>query len=155
MRIMISYFYQIRFFSSNMIPVSTAKYDPRWFHQNKNQKHEWKDKNGVWNGIRAEVFAPGPLCDNLCRGPECCDTGNPQTCPFLKAYRKQLDNLDFKEIIQRIYKLGKAVQENECFTEEPIVVLIVHEAPNNPCSERRVIKEWFKENGYPLEEFMH
>lgn len=136
-----------------MIPVSTAKWDPKWFHQNKNQKYEWKDKNGVWNGIRAEVFAPGPLCDNLCRGPECCDTGNPQNCEFLKAYRKQLDNLDFKEIIQRIYKLGKSVQENESFTEEPIIVLIVHEAPSNPCSERRVIKEWFKENGYSLEEF--
>ncbi len=153
MYIMTSYFYQIRFFTRNMIPLSTAVWDPKWFHQNKSQKYQWKDKNGVWNGLRAEEFAPGPLCDNLCRGPECCDTGQPQTCPFLKAYRKQLDLLDFKDIIKRIYKIGKAVQEAEGFKEEPIVVLIVHEAIDNPCSERRIIQEWFRDNGYPIQEF--
>jgi hypothetical protein len=47
------------------------------------------------------------------------------------------------------------VQAEEGFTEEPIIVLIVHEATNNPCSERRVIQEWFRDNGYPIEEFVH
>lgn len=153
MYIMTSYFYQIRFFTPNMIPVSTAKWDPKWFHQNKSQNWQWKDKNGVWNGLRAEMFAPGPSCDHLCRGPEVCNSGDPQICPFLRTYRTQLDQLDFKDVIQRIYNLGKAVQEAEGFTEDPIVVLIVHEAPTNPCSERRVIQEWFRDNGYPIEEF--
>lgn len=155
MQIMTSYFYQIRFFTPNMIPLSTAVWDPKWFHQNKGQSYQWKDKNGVWNGLRAEPFAPGPLCEGLCRGPEYCNSGNPQYCQFLKAYRKQLDMLDFKDILLRIYNIGKAVQEKEGFTEEPIVVLIVHEATDNPCSERRVIQEWFRDNGYPMEEFRH
>ena len=150
---MTSYFYQIRFFTPNMIPVSTAKYDPAWFHKGNGPGYQWKDKNGVWNGLRAEVFAPGPLCDQLCRGPECCESGSPQSCQFLRAYRTQLDQLDFKDIIQRIYKLGKAVQEFEKFEKDPIVVLIVHEATDNPCSERRVIQEWFRDNGYPIQEF--
>ena len=33
MKIYTSYFYQIRFFKPNMIPLSTAKYDPSWFHK--------------------------------------------------------------------------------------------------------------------------
>ena len=149
MQIMTSYFYQIRFFTPNMIPLSTAVWDPRWYHQNTgDQKYQWKDKNGVWNGLRAEPFAPGPLCDNLCRGPEYCDGGDPMKCAFLRTYRTQLDQLDFKNIIKRIYTIGKAVQEREGFEEEPIVVLIVHEATSNPCSERRVIQEWFRDNGY-------
>ena len=139
----------------NYIPLSTAKYDPRWFFNNKYQGYQWKDKNGVWNGLRAEPFAPGPLCEGLCHGPETCVSDGPQNCPFLKAYRKQLDALDFKDIIKRIYTIGIAVQEKEQFKEEPIVVLIVHEATNNPCSERGVIKEWFKDNGYVIKEFMH
>lgn len=32
MKILISYFYQIRFFKPNMIPLSTAAFDPKWFH---------------------------------------------------------------------------------------------------------------------------
>ena len=155
MQIMTSYFYQIRFFTPNMIPLSTAVWDPRWYHQNTgDQKYQWKDKNGVWNGLRAEPFAPGPLCDNLCRGPEYCDGGDPMKCAFLRTYRTQLDQLDFKDIIKRIYTIGKAVQEREGFEEEPIVVLIVHEATSNPCSERRVIQEWFRDNGYPIKEFV-
>lgn len=150
---MTSYFYQIRFFTPNMIPLSTAVWDPKWFHQNRDQKYQWKDKNGVWNGLRAEPFAPGPSCEGLCRGPEYCNNGNPQMCEFLREYRKQLDKLDFKEIIQRIYNIGKAVQEKEGFTEEPVIVFIVHEAFTNPCSERWVIRDWFKDHGYFVEEF--
>lgn len=150
---MTSYFYQIRFMKSNYIPLSTAAWDPKWFHQNKGHSFQWKDKNGVWNGLRAEPFVPGEKCEGLCRGPETCGEGNPKYCRFLQEYRKQLDELDFKEIIQRIYNLGIKVQEKEGFTEEPIIVFIFHEAFTNPCSERWVVREWFKDNGYPVEEF--
>lgn len=37
--------------------------------------------------------------------------------------------------------------------EEPVIVLLVHEAPNNPCSERWALKDWFLDNGYILEEY--
>lgn len=154
LKIYTSYFYMVRFMKPYMIPLSTAKYAPQWFHKEKGAQFQWKDKNGVWNGLRAEPFAPGPLCDNLCRGPEYCDGGDPMKCAFLRTYRTQLDQLDFKDIIKRIYTIGKAVQEREGFEEEPIVVLIVHEATSNPCSERRVIQEWFRDNGYPIKEFV-
>lgn len=136
-----------------MIPLSTAKHDPFWFHDDEGPNYQYKDRNGVWNGIRAKEFAPGPMCEGLCHGTKECVTHNPQECEFLKTYRKQLNLLDFNNIMERLKKLGKAVQSKEDFDEEPIVILIVYEAPTNPCSERGPIIDWFKANGYDLKEF--
>lgn len=155
MKIMTSYFYQIRFFTPNMIPLSTAKWDPKWFHQGRGQAYQWKDKRGVWNGLRAEPFVPGASCDGLCRGPQFCQEHDPAYCAFLRCYRGQLNRLDFTHILDQIDKVGKRIQEMEGFQEEPVVVLIVHEATSNPCSERRIIQQWFRDNGYPIEEFDH
>ena len=153
MKIYTSYFYQIRFFKPNMIPLSTAKFDPDWFHEGMGYKHQWKDKNGVWNGLRAPEFAPGPVCEGLCYGPEGCETHDPTSCLFLNAYRYQLDQLDYKDIIKRCEKIANKVKDFEQFEEEPVIVLIVHEATNNPCSERRVIQEWFAANGKEVTEW--
>ncbi len=153
MKIMTSYFYQIRFMKPNYIPLSTALWDPKWFHQNQKQDYQWKDKNGVWNGLRAEPFAPGPLCENLCRGPESCGSKDPKQCEFLRVYLNQLRHLDFTNIMMRFQMLANSVQEAEGFTEEPIVVLIFHEKYDNPCSERWAVQQWFKENGMEIKEF--
>lgn len=153
MKILTSYFYQIRFMKPNYIPLSTAKWDPKWFYKNQHQGFQWKDKNGVWNGLRAEPFVPGAECDGLCYGRETCNAYGPQTCSFLKTYRRQLDKLDFNEMLERFQHIGTAIQKAEGFTEEPVYVLIVHEAYDNPCSERWVIQDWFKDNGYNIKEF--
>lgn len=149
MKILISYFYQIRNFKRNFIPISTAAWPPKYFKQN---GHQFKDKNGVWNGIEAEDFVPGLKLAGLCRGPKCCQNIG-SYCDFLQAYRKQLDNLNFESIMKRFEKLGQKVKDFEGFEEEPICVLIVFETPKNPCSERRPLQEWFEYNGYILEEF--
>ena len=39
------------------------------------------------------------------------------------------------------------------FEEEPEIILIVHEAPTNPCSERNTIQRYFREHGILCEEF--
>ena len=153
MQILTSYFYQIRFMQPNYIPLSTAVWDPGWFYDYKYQGYQWKDKNGVWNGLRAEPFVPGPQCQNLCRGPEYCQTGDPYSCDFLQAYRKQLNQLDIHDIIKRIYSIGQEIKKVEQFEEEPIVVFIFHEAFTNLCSERWVVRNWFIEHGYEIKEF--
>ena len=150
---MTSYFYQIRFFTPNMIPLSTAVWDPKWFHANRGQDYHFKDKNGVWNGLRAEPFMPGEMCNGLCQGKEVCDIKDPDKCLFLKTYKYQLNQLNYDEIISRFERMGNFIQELEGFEEESILVLIVHEAYNNPCSERWVIQDWFKEHGYDIKEF--
>lgn len=135
------------------IPLSTAVWDPKWFYNFHRQGYVWKDKNGVYNGLRAPVFAPGPLCEGLCRGKETCETGSPQTCLFLRTYRYQLDQLDFSDVVKRCERLGNYIQSLENFTEESVIILLVHEAPQNPCSERRVIQEWFAANGKKVVEW--
>ena len=149
MQIYTSYFYQVRFMKPHMIPLSTAVWGPTWFKQGR----PWKDKNGVWNGLKAEIFAPGPICEDLCRGPEICDTQDPTKCLFLKAYRYQLDQLDFNDVMRRCKRIGDYIQSLEGFSEKPIIILLVHEAKDNPCSERRVIQEWFAAHGKRVTEW--
>lgn len=144
-QILISYFYQIRFMKPNMIPLSTAVWDPKWFKYG-------KDKRGVYNGLRAEPFVPIITSDGECKGPDNCEH-IVEDCSFLRNYYKQLQQLNFDEIMQRFETLGQKIKDYEGFEEEPIMVLMVYETPNNPCSERRIIKQWFADNGYELEEF--
>lgn len=153
MKIMTSYFYQVRNMKSNYIPLSTAVWDPSWWHQGKGNSFQFKDKNGVWNGLRAEPFVPDQTCEGLCRGPETCNYLSPKTCRFLKTYRAQLNKLDFQEIIERFAALGQKIQKTEGFEEEPVLVLLFHEKWDNPCSERWPVQEWFRDHGYEVEEF--
>lgn len=151
-KIRTSYFYQIRFFKPNMIPLSTAAFDPKWFHDNKGPSYQFKDKRGIWNGIRAEPFC----AINACAFDECgcpyCEVKDPEHCEFLARYKKYLDTLSFDEMYSRFERLGYEIQENDGFTEEPIMVLIFYETPKNLCSERTMVLKWFHEQGYPIKE---
>lgn len=154
MKLALSYFYQIRNFKNYMIPVSTAVWDPKWFHDFKDKEHIFKDKNGVYNGIRLEELAPGDTCKDLCRGPEECFTKNPSTCLFLQNYRKQIQQLDKDKLFEECKILASNIQRKECFIEEPIIVFIVYEIPSNKCSERNVLLEELnvEELKYPIKE---
>ena len=154
MKIMTSYFYQVRNMKPYHIPLATSVGDPLWFHQGtRDLTIQFKDKNGVWNGLRAEPFVPGETCEGLCAGPDWCDPPDPAKCDFLQAYKAQLDMLNFDEIWKRFERLANEIKELEGFTEEPICVLLFHEAYWNPCSERWKVIEWFKEHGYDIQEF--
>ena len=151
-KIYISYFYQIRFFKPYMIPLSTAVWDPKWFHDFKDTKYIFRDKNGVYNGVRVGKLAPKEHDDGRCRGRENCNPPDPDNCNFLKYYREQLDAIDFQWFLGRLDALGQHLKSKAGFSEEPVLVLIVYEAPSNPCSERGVLQQWFHDNGYELEE---
>lgn len=153
MRIYTSYFYQIRFFPPNLVPLSTAIWDPKWFHDNKSQSYQFKDKRGVLNGLRAEIFNPEIHGNGQCRGPEMCIyTGDKRMCPFLLGYRIQLNKLNFQNVIERFQLLHDTICAKE-HLEDCDFALIVHEAPTNPCSERDPIQQWFADNGQPIEEW--
>ena len=151
MQIYTSYFYKIRFFKPNMIPISTAKWDPKWYHAGKGENFHFIDRNGVMNGLRADVFAPGPIASELCRGV--CDPKNPENCDFLKVYKHQLSLLDINDIMSRTERLCQYVKDFIGFEEEPIAVFIVHEATDNPCSERAAIQNYFRSHGIECEEW--
>jgi len=150
MKFYISYFYKIRFFKPYQIPVSTAVWDPKWFHEFQDNSHIWKDKNGVWNGIRVEDLNP-----EKCHASGCpCSVRNPENCEFLKSYKIGLGYINFPVLIQTLELIGNKIKEIDNTQEEPEIVLIVYETPDNPCSERKALQELFERNGIELNELL-
>ena len=68
----------------------------------------------------------------------------------MKRYREQLDALDFADMMRRFDSMAQRVVTNG---EEPEVVLLVHEAPDNPCSERWALFDWFRQHGIEVNEY--
>lgn len=149
MKISTSYFYQIRNFTPDMIPVSTAKWDPKWY----GPIHI--DENGVLNGLRIPEFTPGESCENLCQGKNCDKI--PESCPFMKAYREQFKKLIFKNVYRRLSVIAEHGRNilGLPYDIEPHIVLMVYEAPSNPCSERAAIQEFFRSNGVECNELQY
>lgn len=154
MKIAISYFYQIRNFKKYMIPVSTARWDPKWYHDFQHSEYTFLDKRGIINGLRCEELHPNDNCVNLCLGKEHC-SDNPNNCLFLKEYKKQLEQIDFINFMERAKKSINKIAKQLNLIEEPILVFIVYETPNNLCSERQVLLDWFNNNGIKCEELKY
>lgn len=150
MKFFTSYFYNIRFFKPYQIPFSTAVWDPKWFHGFQKSDYIWKDGNGVYNGLRAEFMNP-----RSCNSIECCpcEKHNSESCDFLRSYREGLEKLDFLNVYDYFKKASDFIQQTEGFKEEPEIILIVYETPDNPCSERGVIQEYFKAHGIEINEW--
>lgn len=148
MKFYVSYFYAVRFMQSNCVPLSTAISDPKWFHANLGPSHTFLDKNGVRNGLRAEPFVPKrhEETEGYCGH---CDKDNTK-CLFMKYYREQLRSLDISNIMSRFESIAARVCPLDL---EPHLILLVHEAPDNPCSERWALLDWFTENGIAAQEY--
>lgn len=156
-KIKISYFAQIRNFKENQIPLSTAHWDPKWYHNfTGDYNRVFLDKNNRVLGIRINMLSPGKECDNLCRGADgigsICN-GNSSKCKFLNAYRRQLNKITKDEFELFINNLSNKL-EAKLHRKDFEFIILVYETPDNLCSERVVIKEWYK-NLYneELEEF--
>ena len=143
MNLYISYFYNIRFFPTNLIPVSTAVYDPKWYHNFKSDNNVFKDKRGVINGIRMPILSPYKIENVECKS---CVEKNPQTCTFIKQYRDYILSLNFNEVYSKLNSISNKFNNAD-------ICLMVYEKPDNPCSERSSLIEWFKLKGIELLEF--
>ena len=155
MKFKISYFYHVRNLTPNQVPVSTAMFDPKWFHNFKGNNHIFVDKRGMINGLRIFTLAPDETCNGSCHGRDKC-LMMPDSCDFLRQYRYQLFKLDFEKVIETLEQNVKYILEkNPKYDgkEEPECILMVYETPSNPCSERVALQEWFVFNGRVLEEF--
>lgn len=134
MNIYISYFGQMRNLPSNMLPVSTAKWDAQWF---KGQIKRIDD-----------LVMPDEYVVDLERNNEMCRKDCPLVapCSFMKKYREYLDTLDFNHIIM---KLNLMLLDSKADT----IVLMVYEKTEVKCAERPVLQAWFKDNGMELPEW--
>jgi len=147
MKIYTSYFYQIRNFKQNMVPVSTCLSDPEWFKPPIGKEY-YIDKRGIICGLRYKPLIVQSQGTHYCP----CEEkeilkGN---CPTMKEYRQLLETVDFDKMIKAFeFCLNKFHKDT--------IVLIVYEASNNPCSERKNLQEYFnnheiecKELEYPI-----
>ena len=142
MKLYTSYFYQIRNFPRNLIPLSTAVWPP---------KYPIKDSTGQ-PAILIDCWPmkPGSQCAGLCDGS--CDPKHPNDCKFLKTYRAQLDAIEFDKFYTQLEILKKQIEEGEGL-ENVDFAFVVFESPRNPCSERTVIQAWGASLGIEIKEW--
>ena len=133
MKIYISYFYNIRFLKPYQIPLSTAIWDPKWFHNGLGNNEVFLDKNGVLNGLRLEELNPGSC--NACGCP--CKIKNYQDCIFLKSYRAGLRKINFQDLYNKIENIYGTV----CYKSE---------RERTISSKGKTIKKWSKYNDTKL-----
>lgn len=156
MKVAVSYFAQLRNFTRNMIPVSTAVWDPKWYHDGSTQDHIFYDKRGILNGVRCTPMAPNPRLAQLCGGHNCTQKDNGTQCDFLKGYAEQLSCIPFENMKKYLDNFAKWVDENyDIPSKDVILVFMVYEKYDNPCSERNAILEYFRNNGMPIEELRY
>ena len=152
MRIATSYFYQIRNFKSNMIPVSTAMSDPEWYRPPEGEEYYF-DKRGIVCGLRYEPLIVQGLGEHICpceRHDDMLLGKDKGLCATMIEYRMLLENVDFDRMIKGFtYCANKFCKD---FEEEPIIVLMVYEAPSNPCSERWALQDYFNSHGWECKE---
>lgn len=151
MKIFISYFYQIRFMPNNLIPVSTAIWDPIWYHDSMGTDHIYQDNSGRIIGLRIPELSPikvhsEPHCSKGC-------LQNPDSCGFKSKYYQYLCELDFNKLMDHITEISKMSQGVLELNELPDVCLLVHEATNNKCSERESIIKYFNNYGVIVTEW--
>ena len=146
-KIYTSYFYQIRNFKPNFIPVSTCLSDPEWYRPPQDKEYFY-DKRGIVCGLRYEPLIVQKLghCMCPCEEREIVQ-GN---CPTMLEYRQLLETVDFNKMIKGFEYCANKFKLP--FEEEPIIVLMVHEAPNNLCSERFALQDYFTSHGYECKE---
>ena len=161
----ISYFYQIRNMKPNTLPVSTAMWDPKWFHDDNGGRWKYMDKNGVINGVRMiDLMMPLYKWEELVKRNESCEhcginNGANESwisgmCPFMKEYAKCIreKNPDFQKFINFCDGYLQFLNQrlNLCLDT---IIFIVHEAPSKGCGERPELQRWFAENGMELKEW--
>ena len=142
MKIVTSYFYQIRNFTPNIIPVSTALSDPAWYRPPEGKEY-FIDKNGVINGLRYEPLIVQRYGEHIC---PCESKDLAPACPTMIEYEQLLFSLVDKE------KTLKAFEYCCNKFNADTIALMVYETPSNPCSERAALQHFFQceELRYPI-----
>ena len=155
----IATFNQIRYMTEYDLPLSICSGEPSWYHDYKDRSYCFFDKRGVYNGLVAwplvldpktvkKIEDQGAMCRKNCP----FDIYN---CLFKSLYTIQLNCtsidiiLAFIEDIKETYsKLSKIKDKNNIN-----IIFLVYEQPWNKCSEREVVKEYFKSNNIRIEEW--
>lgn len=92
--------------------------------------------------------------EEMCAGRPCPYEDKWPHCQFLDAYWKHLQKIDFDGyLIPELNRIAEDVRKITHYKGEPKIVLMVHEKPDNHCSERLGLVRLFKEHGIELKEW--
>ena len=121
-----------------------------------NGTKQWVNENNVLIGIKENSFL---MTDNeipveMCAGKPCPYIDKWPHCQFLDAYWKHLQKIDFDGyLIPELNRIAEEVRKVTHYKGEPKIILMVHEKPDNHCSERLGLIRLFKEHGIELKEW--
>ena len=105
MKIATSYFYQIRNFKRNMIPVSTCLSDPAWYRPPQGQEY-YIDKRGIVCGLRYEPLIVQREGTHICP----CEVKNlAPACPTMIEYKQLLYSLVNKEQTLKAFEYSELI----------------------------------------------
>ena len=151
----ISYFQQLRFFDKTCIPIDTSFKAPYWLDPSNGTK-QYLNENQVMVGIKEESFlmTEDEIPEEMCAGRPCPYENKWPHCQFLDAYWKHLQKIDFDDyLIPELNRIAEEVRKITHYKGEPKIILMVHEKPDNCCSERLGLVRLFKEHGIELKEW--
>jgi hypothetical protein len=75
-------------------------------------------------------------------------------CPFINAYTEHLNTVDFNNyLFPEFERIAEEVRKINNYEGEPEIILLVYETPDNPCSERRPLIDYFKRHGVEVTEY--
>lgn len=151
-------FNQIRYMNKYILPLSICSGEPSWYHDFKDRNYCFFDKRGVYNGLVAwplvldsktvkKIEDQGAMCRK-----NCPFVGT--TCLFKSLYALQLKNTSIDKVLSDIeefkesYKKLARIKDDENID----ICFMVYEQPTNMCSEREVVKQYFKDNNIEIKE---
>ena len=146
MKYYISTFYNIRYFQSHQIGISTAVWQPKYW------KYE-QNKNGAVMGICEPLLSPAKLSEDTICQRDCQYKNENPNCPFLVSYRKYLETIDFESLLIEFERIANEVKKINNYQQEPEIILLVYEAVSNSCSERTSLVKLFADHGIDLKEW--
>lgn len=146
MKIYIANFANLRNMNENCIPVSTAVWQPKF----------WKygiDKHNIFLGLSERELSPYKIDieDEVLCCKDCPRKKDLPDCEFLRRYRAYLDTVDMNYILSEFSRVSEEVRMITHYEGDPSIVLLVYEAEDNPCSERKPLIEWFAKHGIAVE----
>ena len=155
MQYYITYFQNVRYLTEEYIPIDTSMWAPKWLDPSNGKRQYINDKN-VLIGIKEESFlmSENELPEEMCSGKPCPYMNKHPHCQFLEAYWKHLQKIDFHGyLIPELNRLADEVKKITNYKGEPKIILLVHEKPDNLCSERLGLIKLFAQNGIKLIEY--
>lgn len=145
MKFKISYFPMTRHFKAHQIGISTAVWKPKYWNFGQN-------KHGSVTGIEEKSLSPYYVEQYCCK--ECRHKDKVPNCPFMLDYRNYLDTIDFEGyLMPEFQRIAAEVKRINNYEGEPEIILLVYETPDNPCSERQPLIDYFEKHGLKIEEY--